>query len=85
MSWFVYILKCEDNTLYTGITNDKEKRLSQHNNGKASKYTRARLPVEMVYCESSDTRSTASKREWQIKQLTRKQKLKLIDEHNSAL
>ncbi len=84
MSWFVYILKCEDSTLYTGITNDKEKRLSQHNNGKASKYTRVRLPVEMVYSEASDTRSSASKREWQIKQLTRKQKLKLIAEHNTA-
>lgn len=84
MSWFVYILKCEDSTLYTGITNDKEKRLSQHNNGKASKYTRVRLPVEMVYSEASDTRSSASKREWQIKQLTRKQKLKLIAQHNAA-
>ena len=78
MSWFVYILKCSDNTLYTGITNDKERRLTQHNKGKASKYTRVRLPVEMVYSEPSADRSVASKREWEIKQLSKKQKLKLI-------
>lgn len=78
MSWFVYILKCSDNTLYTGITNDKERRLKQHNSGKASKYTRVRLPVEMVYSEPSLDRSIASKREWAIKQLNKKQKLKLI-------
>ncbi len=78
VSWFVYILKCEDDTLYTGITNNKERRLSQHNKGKASKYTRVRLPVEMIYSESTEDRSSASKREWQIKQLSRKQKLALI-------
>lgn len=78
MSWFVYILKCSDDSLYTGITNNKERRLLQHNKGKASKYTRVRLPVEMVYSEPSEDRSLASKREWAIKQLTKKQKLKLI-------
>lgn len=85
MSWFVYILKCSDDSLYTGITNDKERRLQQHNKGKASKYTRARLPVEMVYSESSDDRSVASKREWEIKQLTKKQKLKLVASNSSCL
>ena len=78
MGWFVYILECKDKTLYTGITNDTQKRLQQHNNGKASKYTRVRLPVAMVYQEPALDRSQASKREWQIKQLTRKQKLALI-------
>lgn len=78
MSWFVYILKCQDNSLYTGITNDKEKRLKQHNTGKASKYTRVRLPVVMVYSEDAENRSVASKREWQIKQLSRQQKLQLV-------
>lgn len=85
MSWFVYILKCKDDTLYTGITNDKEKRLLQHNSGKASKYTRVRLPVEMIYVECSPDRSSASKREWQIKQLNRKQKLSLIEQSEDNL
>lgn len=78
MSWFVYIVKCSDDSLYTGITNDKERRLAQHNKGKASKYTRVRLPVEMVYTEVAEDRSEASKREWAIKQLSKKQKLALI-------
>jgi len=79
LSWFVYILKCSDDSLYTGITNDKEKRLKQHNAGKASKYTRAKLPVEMVYSEKAEDRSTATKREMAIKKLTRKAKQALIE------
>lgn len=75
---YVYILKCADDTLYTGWTVDLEKRVNTHNKGKASKYTRARLPVKLVYFEAYDNKIDAQKREWQIKQLKRKEKLKLI-------
>lgn len=78
MSWYVYILQCADDTLYTGITNNKARRLSQHNAGKASKYTRTKLPVIMVYSEPSEDRSSATKRELAIKKLSRQQKLGLI-------
>ena len=76
--WFVYILECADGTLYTGMTNDIERRLDQHNAGTAARYTRARTPVKLVYQEESENRSTALKREYAIKQLTRKQKDQLI-------
>lgn len=75
---YVYILECIDKTLYTGWTIDLDNRLQTHNLGKASKYTRARLPVKLVYFEIYDSKIDAQKREWQIKQLTRKEKLKLI-------
>ena len=77
-TWSVYILRCADDTLYTGITNDSPRRLQQHNAGTASRYTRSRLPVEMVYQESQATRSLALKRELAIKALSRKQKELLI-------
>lgn len=78
--WFVYILECSDNTLYTGITNDLEKRLDQHNNGQgAAKYTRARRPVKYVYNEKCKNRSDATKREMAIKRLSRVEKLDLIN------
>ncbi len=76
--WFVYILRCADGTLYTGISNDVSRRLTQHNAGKASRYTRTRLPVELVYQEPQDSRSLALKRELSIKALTRRQKETLI-------
>jgi predicted GIY-YIG superfamily endonuclease len=76
--WSVYILRCDDGTLYTGITNDSTRRLEQHNSGAASRYTRSRLPVVMVYEEPQGTRSLALKRELAIKGLTRKQKELLI-------
>jgi putative endonuclease len=79
MSWWCYILQCADATLYTGITNDLDKRLAAHNAGTASKYTRVRLPVSPVYREACENRSTASKREAQIKRLTRQQKITLIN------
>ena len=79
LSWFVYILSCSDNTLYTGITTDCSRRLDKHNAGTGAKYTRARLPVKMIYKEPADNRSLASKREHAIKQLTRKQKFRLIN------
>lgn len=75
---YTYILKCSDNTLYTGWTNDLEKRLKAHNEGKGAKYTKTRLPVEMVYYESFENKVDAMKREYAIKQLSRKEKLKLI-------
>ena len=78
VSWFVYILKCADESLYTGITTDPKRRLSQHNNGTGAKYTRVRLPVEQVYIESAEDRSKATKREIAIKKMTRAAKIKLI-------
>ena len=76
--WFCYLVMCADDTLYTGITNDLEKRMAAHNNGTASKYTRSRLPTRLVYFESHRDRSEASKREAQIKQLPRSKKLELF-------
>jgi len=79
MSYFVYILECNDGSLYTGITKDIEKRLNEHNTStKGAKYTKARRPVKLVYQESSLNRSTASKREYAIKKLTRLKKIQLI-------
>ena len=75
---YAYIVKCSDGTYYTGYTNDLEKRLLTHNAGKGAKYTRNRLPVEMVYFEEYEDKSEAMKREYAIKQLTREQKEKLI-------
>lgn len=75
---YTYILKCSDNTLYTGWTNDLEKRLKAHNAGKGAKYTKTRLPVEIVYYEVFEDKIDAMKREYAIKQLSRKEKLKLI-------
>ena len=77
-SWYVYILLCGDDTLYTGMTDDPERRLSAHNEGKGAKYTRGRGPVSIVYLEPCSSRSVAMKRECAIKQMTRQQKLLLI-------
>tara|TARA_Y100001970_G_scaffold84128_1_gene106227 strand:+ start:22860 stop:23105 length:246 start_codon:yes stop_codon:yes gene_type:complete len=79
LSWFVYILKCNDHSLYTGITKDLNRRLKQHNAGKASKYTRNRLPTKIVYKEFLKSRSEALKREIEIKKLPKKKKIKLLD------
>ena len=78
MMYYVYILQCADGTLYTGMTNDPEKRLKTHNSGKASHYTAARLPVCMLYKEEQPDKSSALKREHAIKKLSRQQKLLLI-------
>ena len=75
---YAYILQCADGTFYTGWTNDPEKRLAAHNNGTASKYTRVRRPVSMVYYEAFETKEEAMRREYAIKQLTRSEKLALI-------
>jgi len=76
--WWVYILRCADDSLYTGVTNDPDGRLTTHNAGKGARYTRARLPVEMVWKERAADRSAAQSREWAIKQLGRRDKLALI-------
>jgi putative endonuclease len=81
-SWFVYILRCADNTLYTGITTDVDNRIKQHNGvKKGAKYTRNRQPVQLVYQEVSDSRSDASKREYSIKSLKKRQKEHLVDKY----
>jgi len=76
--YYVYIVRCCDNSLYTGSTNDIEKRISTHNAGKGSKYTRSRLPVTLKYTETCDSKSDALKRESAIKKLSRMDKIKLI-------
>ena len=81
---YTYILKCADGTYYTGWTNDITKRLANHNNGKASKYTRARRPVKLAYLEEFETKEDAMKREVAIKKLTKIQKLKLIEQKMEA-
>ena len=78
MKAYTYLLRCADGTLYCGWTNDIEKRLAAHNSGKASKYTRSRLPAELVYLEVYETKQEAMSREAQIKRLSRQQKLRLI-------
>ena len=87
---FTYILRCADGTLYTGWTNDLAKRLAAHNRGTASRYTRVRRPVEMIYHESFATKEDAMRREYAIKQLSRAEKLALIaaqrnEERHSSL
>ena len=79
---YTYILECADGTYYCGWTNDLEKRVKVHNEGKGGKYTRARLPVKLVYHEEFETKEEAQSREWHIKQLSRAQKKSLI-EHNA--
>ena len=78
MKGYAYLLKCSDGSLYAGWTNDPKRRLKAHNSGTASKYTRSRRPVEMVYLEEFDTQSEAMKREAALKMMTREQKLELI-------
>ena len=79
--WCVYIVRCADDSLYTGVATDLERRLQEHNGAArgGAKYTRARRPVELVYQEPFATRSEAGKREYQIKAMSRRQKLALIE------
>lgn len=83
--WFLYILKCRDNTFYTGITTDLERRLEQHNNGTASRCTRSRLPVVRVYQETCADRSEALKRECAVKKLTREEKELMVKKKRTAV
>lgn len=78
MSWYVYILRCCDGTLYTGSTNNVPRRLSQHQKGRGAKYTRSRLPLTLVYQEPQPDRSAALRREAAIKGLSRQKKLAII-------
>lgn len=77
---YIYILRCSDGTLYTGWTNDLEKRLAAHNAGTASKYTRSKRPVEMLWHELCSSKADALKREAEIKKLSRSEKLKLVSQ-----
>lgn len=77
-TWYLYILRCKDGSLYTGITTDVEKRLEAHRAGKGAKYTRGRAPLELVYREECGDHSAALKREWEIKALPKEEKLKMI-------
>ena len=77
-AWILYILRCRDGSFYTGITRDPDRRLEQHRAGRASRYTRGRRPVRIVYREDCKDRSTALRREFAIKSLPRREKMRLI-------
>lgn len=81
---YTYMVKCCDASLYTGWTTDLDKRLEAHNSGHGAKYTRSRKPVELVYFESFETKQEAMRREWEIKQLSREEKLLLIKEYKKS-
>lgn len=83
MEYTVYILRCADGSLYTGIARDTRKRLEQHNSGKGAKYTRSRRPVELVYAEPALDKSAALRREIEIKRLSHTEKQTLIDSKSS--
>ena len=85
MSWTVYILKCIDETLYTGITTDVERRISEHESGKGARYTRGRKPFQLVYKEFCENRAKASQRELEIKALSRGKKIALIAEASNSV
>jgi putative endonuclease len=85
MEWQVYIILCTDNSLYTGITKNIERRLSQHGRQQGAKYFRGRSPRQVVYLEGGHTRSSASKREAAIKQLSRADKLRLLDSDRNVM
>lgn len=76
---YTYIVRCNDGTYYTGWTNDIEKRIKTHNEGKGAKYTKTRRPVTLVYYESFQTKEEAMRREWEIKQMKRGEKEKLFN------
>ncbi|MDY7082571.1 MAG: GIY-YIG nuclease family protein [Halobacteria archaeon] len=76
---YVYILECDDGTLYTGYTTDVERRIEEHNSGEGAKYTRGRTPVKLLYTEEFETRSAAMSREYEIKQMSRDEKEKLVE------
>ena len=75
--WFVYIVRCRDGSLYTGATNDLDKRVRAHNDGKGARYTRSRRPVELVFSRRARDKSSALRQEYRLKQLTRAEKLAL--------
>lgn len=82
--YFVYLLHCADGTLYAGITNNLHRRVQQHNDGKGARYTAGRRPVELVYLENCASRSEALRREANLRKLSRRQKLDLVNTHSRA-
>ena len=78
MAWHVYIIECNDGSLYTGITNDLDKRITAHNDGRGAKYTKSRRPVRLRYSEPAADRKNASQREYAIKSLRKAEKMRLI-------
>ncbi len=82
--WCVYLVECADGTLYAGISNDLARRLQQHNDGSGARYTRSRRPVSLVYAEPAADRSSASRREYELKQLPRAHKLRLLAHWQAA-
>ena len=81
-SWYLYIMRCGDGSLYTGITTDVEKRLEVHRSGKGAKYTRGRGPLALIYRERCGSHSDALKRERQIKAMSREEKLRMVEENS---
>lgn len=77
---YTYMVRCRDDSLYTGWTNHLEKRVEDHNSGRGAKYTKSRRPVELVYYEQFETKEEAMRREWEIKQFTHQQKEKLLEQ-----
>ena len=83
--WYTYMVRCSDRTLYTGIAKDPEKRLNEHNTGKnGARYTRSRRPVRLVFLEKFTSRSAAARREYQLKQMSRTAKQKIMQDHLSS-
>ena len=82
---YTYMLKCKDGTYYIGYTNDLEKRVKAHNEGKGAKYTKGRGPVELIYYEEYEEKNIAMRREWEMKKLTRSQKEELCKSKKSRL
>lgn len=78
--YYAYLVRCADGSLYAGFTNDLAKRVSVHNAGKGAKYTRSRLPVELVYFEAFETEHEARSREWHLKRLSHAEKARLVEE-----
>lgn len=76
--WYVYLLRCDDGSFYCGITTDLERRTEEHNRGRGAKYTRSRTPVEVIYVEPAEDRSSALRREYAIKQMPRAEKEALV-------
>ena len=85
MVYYTYMVKCSDGSLYTGYTNDLDRRVRAHNSGNGAKYTKSRRPVELVYYEEFDTKEEAMSREWHIKHLTRQQKMRLIKSRKTEI
>jgi putative endonuclease len=85
MTWFVYIILCSDDSLYTGITNDVRRRFAQHAGGRGAKYFNGRRPERLVYLESGHDRSSATRRELRLKKLSRQRKTRLIESETNRI